>query len=110
MRILYIADDGTEFDNEFDCEVYEETNRHNKVNDIEVYDADGNRVLFESVYNDAFYNEAEKIIIHTEEEVADILWLAEYTGWCEFEQITSVGTWVRKNDEEYYEGVWEKVR
>lgn len=109
MRILYIADDGTEFDNEFECEYYEEIKRHNKVNDIEVYDADGNRVLFESVYNDAFYNEAEKIIIHTEEEATDILWLAEYTGWLEFEQLTSVGTWVRHQKDWKSIGTWEKV-
>lgn len=109
MRILYIADDGTEFDNEFDCEHYEEIKRHNKINDVEVYDADDNRVLFDSVYNDAFYNNAEKIIIHTEEEVEDILWLAEYTGWCEFEQLTSVGTWVRRQEGWNGAGIWEKV-
>ena len=108
MRILYIADDGTEFDNEFDCEVYEETNRHNTAYNIEVYDLDGNRLtLTKDLSDEDFYWKAEKVVLHTKEEVDDLQWLAEYTGWCEFEQLTSVGTWVRR--EENGEGIWEKV-
>ena len=109
MRILYIAYDGTEFDSQFDCEDYEETKRHQSLYDIDVYDKDGGIIHFTGFDNDWFYHKAERVVLRNDKEVEDILWLAEYTGWCEFEQLTSVGTWVRRQEGWNGVGIWEKV-
>lgn len=109
MRIIYIAYDGTEFDDELDCEAYEEIRHHQSLYDIDAYEEDGNAIRFTGLDNEWFYYKAEKIVLHNAKEVEDILWLAEYTGWLEFEQLTSVGTWVRHQKDWKSIGTWEKV-
>ena len=66
-----------------------------------------------NMFDDHIYNDAEKIVVHNTEEVDALLWIADYTGWCEFEQITSPGTWVRHAKDMgthylYSDGIWEK--
>ena len=50
MRTIYIADDGKEFDNEFECEYYEWTLNHPNLKYIKIYD---NRTgeLFDDIYD-----------------------------------------------------------
>ena len=49
----------------------------------------------------------KKINIHSQEELNDLLWLAREAGWCEFEDFTEPGIWVRKNNE--YDALWTKL-
>ena len=47
MRIVYIADDGKEFDNEFECEHYEWLQNHPNLKYIKCYNEDGK--LFDDI-------------------------------------------------------------
>lgn len=55
MRTVYIADDGKEFDNEFDCEHHEWMLNHPNLKYIKIYD---NRTgeLFDDIMTDDAYN------------------------------------------------------
>ena len=65
MRVLYIADDGKEFDNEFDCEHHEWMLNHPNLKYIKIYD---NRTgkLFDDIMTDDAYNYGDKVIVPTE--------------------------------------------
>ena len=101
MRVVYIANDGTEFDDEWDCEVYEAGIKHTGLLDIEFYDV--NNQLYQidklSVFDEWVYYKAEKVVIPTQKAYDDFAWLTEETGWCEWEDITEPGIWVRHEDE-----------
>ena len=104
MRTIYIADDGKEFDNEFDCEHYEWTLNHPNLKYIKIYD---NRTgeLFDDIMTDDTYNYGDKVVIPTEFALKDLHDWATYSGYCYFHQITEVGTWVFNEDENAYEKV-----
>ena len=65
MRILYIADDGKEFEDEFECEHYEWMLNHPNLKYIKIYD---NRTgeLFDDIMTDDAYNYGDKVVIPTE--------------------------------------------
>ena len=58
MKVIYIADDGKEFDNEYDCESYEWELNHAHLNEICFYDKDGNKLddIYSEKYKSAFRN------------------------------------------------------
>ena len=70
MRVVYIADDGKEFDNEFDCEHYEWMLNHPNLKYIKIYD---NRTgeLFDDIMTDDAYNYGDKVVIPTEFALKD---------------------------------------
>lgn len=108
MKIWYEADDGTFFEDEDDCYMHEQTLKHQHLNTIIFFDKEGNKYTTESnFFNDDIYQRAERVIIHSIEELADFIWLVEETGWTEFTQIDSVGEWVRH--EKHLDGYWEKI-
>ena len=92
MRILYIADDGKEFDNEFECEHHEWILNHPHLNDIKCYDKDGK--LFEDIMADDTYNYCQMVVVPTDECAKELSDLADYTGYCYYAHITEAGTWV----------------
>lgn len=103
MRILYIADDGTEFNDEMDCEMYEMRQAHPHCNTIQYFDETGKPIIIGKDVKDAFddniYYQAWKVIIHNEDEFKDFCWLREdYCGWCEMEDITGPGIWTYVGD------------
>ena len=106
MRVVYIADDGKEFDNEFDCEHHEWMLNHPNLKYIKIYD---NRTgeLFDDIMTDDAYNYGDKVIIPTEFALKDLHDWATYSGYCYFHQITEVGIWVFNEDENVYEKVGE---
>lgn len=101
MKVVYIANDGTEFDDEWDCEVYEAGIEHAGLLDIEFYDVNDQLYQIDklSVFDEWVYNKAEKVVIPTQKAYDDFAWLTEETGWCEWEDITEPGIWVRHEDE-----------
>lgn len=111
MKTLYIADDGTEFDNEFDCENYEEIETHKEVLDIDFFDINDNPIEMtkDTVFDDRNYFNVYRIVIHSEKELSALNWLAEYCGWCEFEPeyIDSVGTWIYDDSDD---GSWQRIK
>ena len=72
MKVIYIADDGKEFDNEYDCESYEWKLNHTHLNEICFYDKDGNKL--NDAYSENTYNNAERIIVPNENAVKESLW------------------------------------
>lgn len=92
MRVLYIADDGKEFDNEFECEHYEWLQKHPHLNEIKCYDKDDK--LFEDIMADETYNYCQKVVVPTDECAKELSDLADYTGYYYYSHITEAGTWV----------------
>lgn len=91
MRVIYIADDGTQFDNMFKCEDYEWRLNHPGSNDIHMYDADGNELS--EIITDKTYHSVEVVVAESEEALDALKELADYTGYCCYYDITSVGKW-----------------
>lgn len=110
MKILYQANDGTIFENEWNCEEYEAKMEHPYLKDIEFFTEKGCPYFInnDNFLSDDTYGDCWKIIIHNVNELKDLAWLADYCGWCEFGQITEPGTWKRYK-EFFFEGRWEKI-
>lgn len=114
MRILYIADDGTEFTDEWDCEMYEDLQHYPSQFTIDFYDAKGRlyRIqpsLLDGKGFDEIYQKAEKVVIHNQSEFEALAHLTNIGGWCEFDDITGPGTWVRKSEPVHFNEVaWFK--
>ena len=107
MKIWYESEDGVFFDDEDDCYVHEQKQKHNHLNTIIFFDEnDKQYTIGENIFDEEIYQKAEKIIIHSLEELADLLWLSVENGWCEFEQIKKIGTWIRKENG-FRDGIWK---
>ena len=104
MKVLYIADDGKEFDNEFDCERYEWMLNHSNLKYIKIYDGRTGE-LFDNIMDEEAYEYGDKVVIPTEFALKDLHDWATYSGYCYFHQITEAGTWVFNENENVYEKV-----
>lgn len=91
MKVIYIADDGKEFDNAYDCESYEWKLDHTHLNEICFYDKDGNKL--DDAYSENTYNNAERIVVPNENAVKELQELGRYTGYCCYEDIVECGEW-----------------
>lgn len=111
MEILYRADDGTIFTDQYECENYENTLNHENLYTIEFIDKDNVLYLIDKnfITDEDVYDGAEAVVIHDKDELKDFQWLAEYCGWYEWYDITEPGTWKRIETEPYHEGKWVKV-
>lgn len=92
MKIIYIADDGTQFDDEFDCEDYEWKTNHPRLKEVHIFDKNGNE--FENIFLKDAYNYSEKIIVPSDEAAREIRDLGAYTGYTCYEDISGAGIWV----------------
>lgn len=110
MKIWYEAEDGTFFEYEDDCYRHEVTLKHNHLHTIVFFNGEGKKyTIGDDIFDDDIYQKAEKVIIHTTEELVDFIWLSEECGWTEFSQITSVGEWIRQ-ERGWVDGYWEKTK
>lgn len=91
MRIIYIADDGTQFNDEYDCKDYEWKLNHPHLKNVHIFDEDGNE--FDDILSDEAYHYSAKIIVTSNEAVKDFQDLASYTRYCFYEHINKVGEW-----------------
>ena len=92
MTTIYIADDGTQFDNRVECEDYEWKLNHPHLKDVHIFDKNGNE--FEDVFAEDTYNYSEKIVVTNDEAIKDLQDLARYTGYCYYNHIDKVGEWI----------------
>ncbi len=112
--MMFQADDGKIFEDMLKCMSYEAELFHSALFNISFYDMGGNvyRIQKGDVFDEEIYNKAEKIVITSNKELKDLCWYADETGWREFKQIDSVGTWKRiplRDYPMYYcEGEWVK--
>lgn len=104
MRTVFIADDGTEFDDEWDCKDYE-FRKSLDFEGIEMYDKYGTRY---DPYSERGYNKVVKIIVKTEEAVTVLNKIAKYTGFVLYEDVNSIGTWIFKEHDSHQEFVKEE--
>lgn len=95
MRVIYIADDGTTFDDEWDCKDYE-FRKSLSLDDIEVYDENSNR--FDDILSEVAYNNCTRVIVKTDKAVANLHKIVEYTGFIGYDDIDSPGIWNAKID------------
>ena len=91
MRIIYIADDGTEFDDKFDCKDYEWKLNHPHLKDVHIFDKYGTE--FKDIFMQASYDYSSKIIITNEEALKDFQEFVKYTGFISYESIDKIGEW-----------------
>ena len=92
MRVVYIADDGKEFDDEFECEDYEWSLNHPRLNDIHIYDETDDELR--DIFSEETYRCAEKIIVSDDETAKTLRDLGEYTGCCGYDGVTGPGKWI----------------
>ena len=96
MKTIYIAYDGTQFNDEYACEDYEWKLDHPHLKDVHIFDKDGNKL--EDIFSEDTYSYSEKIVVTSSEAVKDLQELSVYAGYCCYKSIDRVGTW--KYDEE----------
>jgi hypothetical protein len=101
MRVIYIADDGKEFDNEYNCKDYEwKLNREGMDEGLHMYDINGDELT--DYLEASTYNQVMTITIDDEDALQYIKDVSKYTGFCEYDSIDKCGMWVYEdNDPEY---------
>lgn len=92
MRTVYIAEDGTEFNDAFNCEFYEWKLRHPYLREIKCYDNQDNPI--DNITEESAYDKCEKVIVPTMQSLNDLHALADYMGFTLYNDIKSTGTWV----------------
>ena len=92
MTIVYIADDGTHFDNEWECRDYEWKLKHPHLKDVHIFDE--NDKEFFDLFSDDTYHGAQRVVITTQEAILDFIEFARDTGFCAYDDIIRVGEWV----------------
>ena len=91
MKIIYVSDDGKEFDNEFDCKDYEWRLKH-PLSDICFYDKDNNILI--DIFSEDTYMITEKVTVFSEGALKDLEEFANYTGFLAYYNIDECGEWV----------------
>lgn len=91
MRVIYIADDGKQFDDEYACMDYEWTLNNPHINDVKFYDKDHNEL--KDIFLEDVYCITEKVVVPNKEALEVLHELAEYTGFCCYFSIEEVGVW-----------------
>ena len=92
---FYVANDGTEFEDEYKCVAYDMGLLYKN---FEAYDEDFNRVDLGS---------AEYLVVHSNEELDDIKKVCIFNGWT-CEGLIEIGLY--KYNSYYGEECWEKIR
>lgn len=114
MKIIYQADDGKLFENEWDCEEHEakiKYLKHPHLKNITFFTKEDCPYFMDddSIFSDDIYYYCWKITVHNIDELNDLIWLTDYWGWCEFKQITEPGTWER-HEIDLFKGHWVKIK
>lgn len=91
MQVIYMADDGTQFTDEWECEEYEWILNHPALKDISLFTKDGEQL--NNFLSEDTYNCADIVVIQTKDALDTLIELAEYTGFSCYESISKVGTW-----------------
>ena len=97
MKTIYVADDGTQFDDEWECLDYEWKQQHTALSDVVMYDRDCKRLT--NLFSEKTYGDVYIIDVITEEAAKALNDLGEYTGFCCYDDIKHAGTWKFNEDE-----------
>ena len=96
MKIIYVVDDGKEFNDEFECRDYEWLLNHQNLQHIRCFDANNNEL--KNIFEYETYENTELMIVPTEEAVKDLTDLAAYMGYCDYYVVSESGTWKYRRD------------
>lgn len=92
MKVYYEANDGTIFNDQFECEEYEFLQSiEDDLNYLIFYDAEGN--ILRHPLNEAEYGLCQTITALTPNAITALHKIVDYTGFCEYSSITSTGNW-----------------
>ena len=100
MRTVYIADDGKEFTDAFECEDYEWMQNHKDLRNVTFYSEDG--TILTDIFSEDTYGSADKVLVPNNAAVKDLHEFGEYTGFCCYEDITEPGEWCWDENEMGY--------
>ena len=100
MRTVYIADDGKQFEDEYECEHHEFELKHPHLQTIEAYNKDGEKIT--GLLDEDAYDNCERIILHSEEELSDLQYGADYFGFYSYCDIDEVGEWIFDHETEHF--------
>lgn len=106
MRTVYIANDGTQFDDEYECQDYEFKLEHPHLKEILMFDK--NKQPLDDIFSEDTYGNVYEIYVPTRETVRDLQALSVYTGFCEYEKIEDPGTYIYE-DADGYNGYFRKL-
>lgn len=92
MKVYYEANDGTIFTDESECLDHEflQTIEDDLIYLI-FYDAEGG--ILRHPLNEAEYGLCQTIIALTPDAITALHKIADYTGFCEYSSVTSIGNW-----------------
>ena len=91
MKTIYIAEDGKQFDDKYDCRDYEWLLHHPNLKYVRFYDKDGFELP--DIMTADTYENVVKIIVPTDDTAKDLQELADYTGYSYYFHITESGVW-----------------
>ena len=107
MKIIYQAFDGTQFDNEFECEDYEwKKNHEESLKNLIFYDKDG-KVMLGNKLSEDIYSKVMKIEALSNNAVQAIKDIANYTGFLCYSAIKEVGIWEWNNEDEKFKKIFK---
>jgi len=107
MTVIYVADDGTQFDDKYNCLDHEfELRIDNGAKQITIFDEKDRRV-YTSLTSEDTYDNADKIIVTGMTGVNTLQEISDYTGFIGYEDINEPGTWVYNKD--YLNPHFEKI-
>lgn len=102
MKVIYEADDGTRFDDRWECEEYEWEQQHQAgIDKLEFYDVEGNSL--DNKLSETTYQTVWTIVVPDKEALEAIKEICEHTGFFEYEKIIDVGRWKWQSDKDRFE-------
>ena len=95
MTVIYIAKDGKQFNDEFECINYEWLLDHPSIIKAVFLDKEANKLG--DFFSEDTYNNVVTIVVPDTNTLRDFCALARYTGFCAYLDIDRTGTWVWNN-------------
>ena len=95
MKLMYVADDGMQFDSEWDCMLHEHECFMRTVA-IKAIDSDGRQIADLSADDD--FNRVQKIYIETRDELNQIRRIDQWCGF--YGEIDAIGVWKWDDDKQ----------
>jgi len=93
----WIADDGTQFDDEIDCKRYELKQRLSQTTLQVINSETGIAYEGQSIITQKTYNECEAVIVKDDKALSDMKAIQDFTGF--YYEIDSIGKWRYDDDE-----------
>ena len=95
MRVVYISDDGKEFNDEFECEQHEWIINNPDIENIHIYDVNGNELV--DLFSENTYDKSYRIEVPDESALDALHELAECTGFSLYRTVDGCGEYVYDN-------------